>query len=152
MQFHPARPCFRHPGPGYTRTDTPAGTTIVPACYLGRMTQYVLKVLVSALVIVAVAELGKRSSFWAAALASLPLTSLLAFAWMRIDGAPAEQVAGLSTSIFWLVLPSLLLFVLFPLLLRAGLNFWTSLAASCAATAAAYAAMVALLARIGLKL
>ena len=34
------------------------------------MAQYIVKVLLSALVIVAVAELGKRSSFWAAALAS----------------------------------------------------------------------------------
>lgn len=116
------------------------------------MAQFLVKVLLSAVVIVAVAELGKRSSFWAAALASLPLTSLLAFVWMRIDGAPTEQVATLSTGIFWLVLPSLLLFVLFPLLLRAGLGFWVSLAASCAATAAAYAAMVAVLVRFGVKL
>ena len=42
------------------------------------MWQYVVKVALSAAVIVAVTELGKRSSFWAAALASLPLTSLLA--------------------------------------------------------------------------
>ena len=116
------------------------------------MAQYIVKVVLSALVIVAVAELGKRSSFWAAAIASLPLTSLLAFVWMRIDGAQPEQVASLSTGIFWLVLPSLVLFVLFPLLLRAGLNFWISLALGCAATAAAYAAMVALLARFGVKL
>jgi hypothetical protein len=116
------------------------------------MTQYIVKVLLSALLVVAVAEIGKRSSFWAAALASLPLTSLLAFVWMRIDGAPPEQVASLSTGIFWLVLPSLLLFVLFPLLLRAGVHFWASLALSCVATAAAYAAMVALLARFGVKL
>lgn len=116
------------------------------------MAQYLVKVLLSAVVIVAVAELGKRSSFWAAALASLPLTSLLAFVWMRIDGAAPERIAGLSTGIFWLVLPSLLLFVALPLLLRAGVGFWISLALSCAATAAAYAAMVALLARFGVKL
>ena len=116
------------------------------------MWQYVAKVALSAILIVAIAELGKRSSFWAAALASLPLTSLLAFVWMRIDGVEPERIAGLSTGIFWLVLPSLLLFVLFPLLLRAGLAFWSSLALSCAATALAYAGMVALLARFGVKL
>lgn len=36
------------------------------------MLQYALKVLVSAIVVVAVAELGKRSSLWGALLASLP--------------------------------------------------------------------------------
>jgi len=116
------------------------------------MWPYVTKVAVSAIVIVAISELGKRSSFWGAALASLPLTSLLAFAWMRMDGAPPEQVASLSSGIFWLVLPSLLLFVLFPVLLRAGVNFWASLALSCAATAVAYAGMVFVLARLGVRL
>jgi hypothetical protein len=116
------------------------------------MWQYVLKVAVSALVIVAVAELGKRSSFWAAALASLPLTSLLAFVWMRLDGAAPERIAGLSTGIFWLVLPSLLLFVLFPLLLRAGMNFWASLALACGATTLAYVGLVAVLQRVGIRI
>lgn len=40
-----------------------------------------IKTLVSAVLIVGIAELGKRSSFWAAALASLPLTSLLRSGW-----------------------------------------------------------------------
>ena len=79
---------------------------------------YLIKVLLAALVIVAVAEIAKRSTFWAAALASLPLTSLLAFVWMRIDGEPAERIAGLADGIFWLVLPSL--FLALPWLLRQG--------------------------------
>ena len=84
------------------------------------MLQYAVKVAVTAVVVVAVTELGKRSSFWGAALASLPLTSLLAFVWMRRDGAAPEQIASLSTSIFWLVLPSLVLFLALPALLRAN--------------------------------
>lgn len=116
------------------------------------MLHYVIKVVLSALVIVAVSELGKRSSFWGALLASLPLTSLLAFVWLRIDGAPPAQIADLSTSIFWLVLPSLVLFLLFPLLLRHGVGFGLSLLASGAATAAAYGLMTLLLPRLGVKL
>ena len=114
--------------------------------------QLAVKVALSAVVIVAIAELGKRSSFWGAALASIPLTSLLAFVWMRLDGAQVEQVATLSTGIFWLVIPSLLLFVLFPVLLRAGLDFWLSLALASAATALAYAGMIAVLARLGIRI
>lgn len=116
------------------------------------MWQYILKVALSAGVIVAVTELTRRSSLWAALLASLPLTSLLAFVWLWLDGADAPQIARLSTSLFWLVLPSLLLFVLLPLLLRAGLGFWAALALACAATAGAYGAMVALLTRLGVAL
>lgn len=116
------------------------------------MWSYVLKVALSALVIVAVAELGKRSTFWAAALASLPLTSLLAFVWMRLDGVAPERIASLSGGIFWLVLPSLLLFVLFPLLLRTGVNFWASLGLAAAATALAYVALLALLQKFGIHL
>jgi predicted permease len=112
---------------------------------------YVLKVLVSAVVVVAVSELGKRSSFWGAALASLPLTSLLAFVWMRLDGTETQRIAGLSVGIFWLVLPSLLLFLVFPALLRAGMGFWLSLLLSCIVTAGAYALMVLVLERLGVR-
>lgn len=111
-----------------------------------------LKALFSAVIIVAVAELGKRSSFWAAALASLPLTSLLAFVWLYLDTGDTEKIAATAGSIFWLVIPSLLLFVLLPWLLRSGWGFWPSLLLSCVATAAAYALMVWLLPRFGITL
>ena len=46
------------------------------------MVYYAFKVLISALLIVAITELSKRNSGLAALLASLPLTSLLAFIWL----------------------------------------------------------------------
>jgi hypothetical protein len=78
------------------------------------MWQYVIKILVSAVIIVAVSEIAKRNSFWAAVLASLPLTSLLAFIWMHVETGDTKQIAALSHGIFWLVLPSLALFLLLP--------------------------------------
>jgi hypothetical protein len=116
------------------------------------MWQYPLKVLVSAVIIVAVAEVAKRSSMWAAALASLPLTSLLAFVWLYLDTGSTEQVAALARGIFWLVLPSLVLFLALPLLLRAGYHFWASLVTACAITVVAYLAMLWVLRRIGVQL
>ena len=116
------------------------------------MGQYALKIALSALVIVAVAEIAKRSTFWAAALASLPLTSVLAFVWLYLDTGDVQKIAALSGSIFWLVLPSLLLLILLPVLLRHGWGFWASLAASSAATALAYLGMVKLLAAFGIRL
>ena len=116
------------------------------------MGQYALKVGLSALIIVVIAEVAKRSTFWAAAVASLPLTSLLAFVWLYLDTGDAQKVAALAGGIFWLVLPSLLLFVLLPLLLRNGLGFWFSLAVSSVATALAYLGMIKLLGVFGIRL
>lgn len=116
------------------------------------MLYYAFKVGISAVVIVAIAEIAKRSSGFAALLASLPLTSLLAFMWMHFEGAEPERIAELSGQIFWLVLPSLVLFLLLPLLIRQGLGFWLSLAISVAATAACYLAMLPLLRKFGVQL
>ena len=116
------------------------------------MGQYALKIALSALILVIVAEVAKRSTFWSAAVASLPLISLLAFVWLYLDTGDVQKVAALSSGIFWLVLPSLLLFVLLPFLLRNGLGFWFSLAASSAATALAYLGMVKLLGMFGIRL
>lgn len=109
------------------------------------MTQYLIKVAVTALLVVAISEIARRSTLWAAALASLPLTSLLAFIWIYLDSGEVEAVATLSQSIFWLVLPSLPLFLLLPVLLRMGTGFWPSLALSCVVTGLAYAGMIAAL-------
>ena len=111
------------------------------------MWYYLIKLVVSALVVVAVSEIAKRNSEFAALVASLPLTSLLAIIWLRIEGSQITQIAELSQQIFWLVLPSLVLFLLLPLLLRQGLEFWLSLGLSSAATILCYLLMIPLLRR-----
>lgn len=116
------------------------------------MLYYTLKVLVSALLIVAISEIAKRSTGFAALVASLPLTSLLAFVWLHMEASPPERIAELSGQIFWLVLPSLLLFLLLPILLRQGWGFWLSLGVAAAATAGAYLALLPLLRRLGVGL
>lgn len=115
------------------------------------MAQYVVKVLLTAIVVVAVAELAKRGSVWSALLASLPLTSLLAFVWLYLDTGDIARVAELSRGVFWMVLPSLVLFLLLPALLRSGWGFWSSLAVAAASTAASYAMLVWILGRDALR-
>lgn len=116
------------------------------------MLHYALKVIISALLIVAISEIAKRSTGFAALVASLPLTSLLAFVWLHMEASPPDQIANLSNQIFWLALPSLLLFLLLPLLLRHGWSFWGSLGISVAATAGCYIALLPLLRRMGVAL
>lgn len=114
--------------------------------------RYALEVGLAALVVVAVKELAQRSTLVGALVASLPLTSLLAFVGLWLATADRERVAQLSTSIFWLVLPSLPLFLVFPWLLRRGLGFVPSLALACALSAGLYALMVRVLPRLGIAL
>ena len=91
------------------------------------MTQYVVKILITTALVVAVSEVSKRSTLIGGLLASLPIVSLLAIIWLYIDTKDAGKVAALSTSIFWMVLPSLVFFLaLPPLLLKAKLNFYLS--------------------------
>ncbi|UOA10360.1 DUF3147 family protein [Methylobacter sp. S3L5C] len=116
------------------------------------MLYYTLKLFVSALIIVLVSEIAKRHSGFAALVASLPLTSLLAMIWMHVDGMESLQIAGLSNQVFWLVLPSLLFFLLFPVLIKQGLGFWPSLGVSVTATIAGYFVLLPLLRRLGVQL
>lgn len=114
--------------------------------------QFILKITITVVVVIAVSEIAKRSSFWGAILASLPLTSLLAFIWLYADAGNVQTVAVLSRSIFWLVLASLPLFAVLPVLLGSGWAFWPSLFASCAVTVGAYFGLVWLLQRLGVQL
>ncbi len=112
--------------------------------------QFAVKVAVTVAVVVAVSEIAKRSSLWGALLASLPLTSLLAFVWLYAETGNTQQIAQLSLGIFWLVLASLPLFLALPFLLRAGWPFWPSLGAACVVTVGAYFGLVWLLDRFAL--
>lgn len=116
------------------------------------MWQIVAKVAVTAAVVVAVSEIAKRSSLWGAVLASLPLTSLLAFIWLYTETGNTQGIASLSQSIFWLVLASLPLFLVLPLLLRLGWPFWASLGIACAVTVGAYFGLIWVLGRFHVQL
>jgi hypothetical protein len=102
------------------------------------MTQYVIKIIVSALLIVAVSELSKRSSFLGALLASLPIISVMAMIWLYVDTRDRDKVATLSINIFWLVLPSLAFFLVLPRLLRVKVNFVASFLMATAAMLLCY--------------
>jgi hypothetical protein len=62
-----------------------------------------------------------------AILASVPLVSVLAMFWLYIDTRDVARVSSLSSSVLWLVLPSLALFLALPLLLKQGLELYVSM-------------------------
>ena len=116
------------------------------------MIYYLAKIALTTALIVVISEIAKRSSFVGALLASLPLVSVLAMIWLYVDTKDVAKVSALSTSVFWLVLPSLVLFVSLPILLKQGLNFYFSIGISIGLTALCYWIMVSVLVHYGIKL
>ena len=112
--------------------------------------QYFFKILISALIIVLVSELGKRYSAVAAIFASLPLVSIMALVWLYIDTSNVQKSIDLSINIFYAVLPSLLFFIVFPLLLKKGVNFWLALGLSILIMFLAYTVYVLILKKLNL--
>ena len=104
--------------------------------------QPLIKILLSALLIFAVSEIAKRSSLVGAILASLPIVSILAMIWLWRDTHDVARIARLSHGIFWLVIPSLVLFAILPsLLIRWNLPFPLALGIACSATVVSYFAL-----------
>lgn len=113
---------------------------------------YILKVIISAILIVLISELSKSNSLFGAILASLPLVSILAFIWIFIDTGKVEDISKLSISIFWLVIPSFVLFISLPIFLKYQINFYISLCFSIILTVIAYYLMINILKYFGITL
>jgi len=113
---------------------------------------YLIKIAITTILIVVISEVAKRSSFAGALLASIPLISVLAMFWLYIDTKDITKVSALATSVFWLVLPSLALFIALPLLLKQGLHFYLSISLSIGLTIGCYWLMVTILNYYGVKL
>ncbi len=114
------------------------------------MVPFLLKAVVSGLLIAAASTLARRYPGVGALVASLPLVSLLGMMWLWHERPDAANMAAHAGATFWYVLPSLPMFLLIPALLRHGSGFWPALAAGCALTVALYAVMTWLGPRFGL--
>ena len=86
--------------------------------------------MVSAIVIAAVTKLSEKTPVAGALLKSLPLTSFLVFFFLKYEGRTNEEIRLMSWDILYLVIPSLILFIVFPILLEKGWGFYSSLVVS----------------------
>src|SRR6056297_265627 len=117
------------------------------------MLRYVIKIIISAILIVLISEISKRASFWGGLIASLPITSLLAIIWLFIDTGDSDKVSNLSLNIFWFVLPSLLFFLTLPFFItKLGWNVYFSIVVSSGITMFGYYLMAAVLSKFGIKI
>lgn len=111
----------------------------------------IAKLAISAGMVYLVSEVVVRHSrpWFGALLASLPLLSLLTLFWIYygIDDPTerTEKLAQHSTGLFFWVLPSLPMFLIFPVLLRRGLAFWPTMIICCLITMTLYALLATIL-------
>ncbi len=116
------------------------------------MWSVIAKALLAGAMIAAIAEIGKRLPAMAALVASLPLVSILGMLFLWWARPDAENMARHSEATFWFVLPSLPMFLLVPMLLRGGMNFYLALVVGCAVTVVLYLAMVRFGPALGIRI
>lgn len=112
----------------------------------------IVKVLLTAIIILFVNKIQLFSDKLSALLIALPLTSLLAMIWMWQGDQPASKIAGHAEGTFWFVLPTLPMFLILPWMLRHGWAFWPALAANCALTTGFFWITVIILRKFGIDL
>ena len=111
-----------------------------------------IKTLITALVVVGISSLGKKFSLVGGLLASLPLTSLLAFVWLYQETKDVTKIMELSYIIFWMVIPSLFFFLCLPWFLKLGWRFYPSLGTSAVLMAGVYSIYIIVMKKFGVKL
>ncbi len=115
------------------------------------MAWYLVKIVITSIIIVVVSEIGKFNSLMGSLLASIPLISVLGMIWMYQERVPIVKISAHSTGVFWMVLPSLPMFLLLPWLLdKHGWNFYSSLAVSLSVTILLYFLTVMVVRRYGI--
>jgi len=113
---------------------------------------YLIKILLTSIIILLISEFSKRSNLIATIFAAIPTISVLSFLWIYVEQKDINKISNLSTSIFWMVIPSLPLFLIFPYLLKRGINFYLSLLISCGITVVLYIFYTFILKKFGIKL
>ena len=114
------------------------------------MIYFVIKTFITAIVVVVVAEIAKRSSLLAGLIVSIPLTTFLAFIWLYWETKDVKKIIDLSNATLLMVIPSLSFFIFLPILLKLNLPFFVSMVSAMLLTATCYYIFIATLKKISL--
>ena len=117
------------------------------------MIWYLIKVVLSAILIVLISEISKKLPLLGSLIASLPLISVIGMIWMYGEKTDTEKIASHSVGTFWYVLPSLPLFLLLTWIMRKwGISFPIALGIGVVLTGVLYLLMTRILAKFGMNL
>jgi F0F1-type ATP synthase assembly protein I len=115
------------------------------------MTWLISKYLITAAVVVIVSEAARRSDRLGGLLAALPLVTVLVLIWLHVEQQPQARIANHAWYTFWYVVPTLPMFLAFPVLLP-RIGFWPTLLACMAITVACFVLFALLVRRFGIEL
>jgi hypothetical protein len=111
----------------------------------------VTKYFITAAIVVLVSELAKRSDKLGALVAAMPLVTLLTLIWLYLENQPALKIANHAWYTFWYVIPTLPMFLVFPLLIH-RFGFWPSMLVSMILVGICFGAFALFLKRFGIEL
>jgi hypothetical protein len=115
------------------------------------MAWIITKYLVTAGVVVLVSEIAKRSDKLGAFIAALPTVTVLALIWLYIEKQPESKLANHAWYTFWYVIPTLPMFLVFPVLLP-RFGFWPALLACVFITVVCFGLFAIAIRRFGIDL
>ncbi len=111
----------------------------------------ITKYLTTAALVVVITELAKRSDKLGGLVAALPLVTILTLIWLQIENQPESKIANHAWYTFWYVVPTLPMFLAFPVLLP-RLGFWLTLLASMVITVVCFGLFALAVRRFGIEL
>lgn len=109
------------------------------------------KYFITAAVVVLVSELAKRSDKLGGLVAALPLITFLTLIWLYLEQQPQEKIANHAWYTFWYVVPTLPMFLAFPVLLP-KIGFWPTMLASAVITVVCFGLFTLVVRRFGIEL
>jgi len=115
------------------------------------MQYLIVKYLITAGVVVLVSELAKRSDKLGGLVAALPLVTVLTLIWLYVEQQPVSKIANHAWYTFWYVIPTLPMFLAFPLLLP-RIGFWPTLLACIVITMVCFGLFAVAVRRFGIEL
>ena len=116
------------------------------------MLWYIIKIAITAVIIVVISEVSKRLPLLGSLIASLPLISVLGMIWIFSETKDVQKIITHAEGTFWYVIPSLPMYLLMPWMLRKGISFYISLVFGILITILLYFLMTKILARFGMNL
>ncbi|MFA5214783.1 DUF3147 family protein [Sulfuricurvum sp.] len=111
----------------------------------------IAKYLVTAGLIILISEAAKRSEKLGALITALPLVTFSVLIWMYMEKQPMDKIGNYVGYVFWYALPTMPMFLLFPMILG-KIGFWPTLGVSALITIVCFGIEVMILKRYGIEL
>ena len=116
------------------------------------MIMLITKYAVTAIVIVLVSEIAKRSDKAGALIASLPFVTVMVMIWLYVEKQGSQKIGSHAYYTFWYVIPTIPMFLVMPLLMAKGINFWVSLVICVLVTFGCFILTAVIAKRLGVNL